>query len=324
MNQQPNINEDSEYCIPTIVNGVTNGNPTSVTVQKHSDLMKTRINNLRESINVHNKEKCSLSKKHRVILIGDSNLKGYACNIQSLLSDNYTLYSIVKPGSTTSELKESAKEEVSQLSHDDVIIICSGTNDFEPNKFAVTFHNIMNFVKNNDHTNIILLRVPFRYDRPNSISVNRNISVLNRKLQKLVKAFPHTSFLKTDKNRNLSTNHGLHLNKLGKKLVQHQIASLLHSIFKQKSSHPIILEWQGIQDDNNRTRDGIQDDNNQTCDGIQDNNQTCDGIQDDNNQTCNGKQNDNQTCDGIQALTSNRNTSHKSKLPVTRSNDFLW
>jgi hypothetical protein len=100
-------------------------------------------------------------KKHRVILIGDSNIKGYACNIQSLLSDNYILYSIVKPGSTTSELKESAKEQVSQPSHDDVIIICSGTNDYELNKFSVTVLNIMNFVKKNDHTNIILLNVPF-------------------------------------------------------------------------------------------------------------------------------------------------------------------
>ena len=132
----------------------------------------------------------------------------------------------------------------------------------------------------------------------------------------LVKAFPHTSFLKTDKNRNLSTNHGLHLNKLGKQLVQLQIASLLHSIFEQKSIHPITPEWQGIQDDNNQTCDenqagqGIQDDNNQTGDG----NQAGQGIQDDNNQTCYGNQ----------VLTSNRNTSRKRKLPVTRSNDFLW
>jgi hypothetical protein len=60
--QQPNINEDREYGIPTIVNGVTNENPTSGNVQKHSDLIKTHINNLRESINVHNREKCLLSK----------------------------------------------------------------------------------------------------------------------------------------------------------------------------------------------------------------------------------------------------------------------
>jgi len=60
--QKPSINEDGEGCIPTIVNGVTNVNPTSVTVPKYSDSTKNRINNLRETINVLNREKCSLSK----------------------------------------------------------------------------------------------------------------------------------------------------------------------------------------------------------------------------------------------------------------------
>ena len=67
--QEPSINEDGEYCIPTIVNGVTNVNPTSVAVPKYSDSTRIRINNLRETINVLNREKCSLSKKHRIILI---------------------------------------------------------------------------------------------------------------------------------------------------------------------------------------------------------------------------------------------------------------
>jgi lysophospholipase L1-like esterase len=96
-------------------------------------------------------------------------------------------------------------------------------------------HNIMNYVKSNSHTNIILMNVPYWYDIPNSISVNKIISVLNRKLEKLVKVFPHTSFLKTDTDRNLFTNHGLHLNKLGKQLVHHLIASYLYSIFEQKN-----------------------------------------------------------------------------------------
>ena len=78
------------------------------------------------------------------------------------------------------------------------------------------------------------MNVPLRYDVPNSLSVNRTISDLNRKLQKLVKVFPHASFLETDNNRNLFTNHGLHLNKLGKQLVNHQIASLLLITFEQK------------------------------------------------------------------------------------------
>ena len=83
---------------------------------------------------------------------------------------------------------------------------------------------------------------PFQYDLPNSICVKKNISILNRKLQKLVKVFPHASFLETDHNRNLFTNHGLHLNKLGKQLVNQHIASLLLITFDQKTSSPIILD----------------------------------------------------------------------------------
>ena len=112
------------------------------------------------------------------------------CNLKPLLSSNHELYSVVKPGYTTIELKETAKEEISQLSYDDLIVICSGTNDYELTELSLTLQNITNFVKNNNHTHIILMNVPFRYDLPNSISVNWNISILNRKLQKLVKVFP--------------------------------------------------------------------------------------------------------------------------------------
>jgi intracellular sulfur oxidation DsrE/DsrF family protein len=110
-------------------------------------------------ISIHSK------KKHRIILIGDSNIKGYMCNLKSLLSSNYELYSVVKPGSSTSELKETAKEEVSQLSHDDlIIIICSSSNDYELKEFSLTLQNITNFIKSNNHTNIVLTNVQLTYD----------------------------------------------------------------------------------------------------------------------------------------------------------------
>jgi len=85
------------------------------------------------------------------------------------------------------------------------------------------------------------MNVPLRYDLPNSTSVNSSISILNRKIKKLVKVFPHTSFLETEDNKNLFTNHGLHLNKFGKWLVTCQIASLLQSIFEHNTSVPKIL-----------------------------------------------------------------------------------
>ena len=61
-----------------------------------------------------------------------------------------------------------------------------------------------------------------------------------REVTETGKSFPHARFLETDNNRNLFTNHGLHLIKLGKQLVNHQIASFLLTTFEQKTS-PIIL-----------------------------------------------------------------------------------
>ena len=57
--------------------------------------------------------------------------------------NNYELYIVIKPGSGTSELKETAKEEVSQLSYDDLIVICNGSNGYELNEFSSTFRNVI-------------------------------------------------------------------------------------------------------------------------------------------------------------------------------------
>jgi hypothetical protein len=89
------------------------------------------------------------------------------------------------------------------------------------------------------------------YDLLNSTSVNRSISILNRKLKKLVKVFPYSSFLETANNRNLFTNHGLHINKSAKRLVIYQTASLLQSVFEHKTSVPTILGWHNEIQDNN-------------------------------------------------------------------------
>lgn len=183
------------------------------------------------------------------------------------------------------------------------------------------------------------------------------------------------SFVKTDMNRILYTNHGLHLNKIGKQLVHYQLVSFLDSTFEQKRSQPIILGSHKILDDNNLICDGkqmleiqevndvicgnqvcgIQDVNNITCDSnqrheIQEiNNLTCDSNQMqetkdvnntcDSNQrhkiqdfktTCNSNQihklhhDNNLTCDSNQIQTSSRNLNRNRRLPVIRSNDFLW
>jgi hypothetical protein len=224
---KPKKNEDGASPIPTIVNGVTSVNPNPKHMQEDSvptsDSITHLINNLSDSINVLNKTKCPPSGNHRIILIGDSHIRGYGNTLKPFLNSDYNLYSVVKPGSGTEELMASASEVIRRLSHDDLVVVCSGTNDYDLNNFPLTFRNIKNYIMSNNHTNILLMNVPFRYDLPNSSSINKNISLLNRRLQKLAKAFPHSSFLGTFDNRNLFTTHGLHRSKLGKKLVNLQL-----------------------------------------------------------------------------------------------------
>ena len=142
------------------------------------------------------------------------------------------------------------------------------------------------------------MKVPFRYDLPNSLSVNENISVLNRRLQKLTKAFPHSTFLGTLDNRNLFTTHGLHRGKLGKKLVNFQLAHLFLTIFNQKTSLPISIGWW----------DKCNDKCNDMC-----------------NDKCNDKCNNiNLPCDTEQVKIFRRNLNRNGKTPVTRSDDLLW
>ena len=141
-------NEDETSPIPTIVNGTTYVNSNPKHKQEDSDVTSDSfnhlINNLRDTINVHNKGKHLPLNKHRIILVGDSHVRGYVSSLQPLLNSDYDLYSVVKPGSGSNELKESAKEVIRQLSYDDLIVICSGTNDFELNGFSETFGTLRN------------------------------------------------------------------------------------------------------------------------------------------------------------------------------------
>ena len=158
--QKQRESENKTNYIPTIVNGLTNVTPTSETKLEDNVPTRNLLNELRETINSYNKEVGTVSKKHKVILIGDSNIRGYVYNLKPLLNNSYELYSVIKPGASTNELKDSAKEEISQLSYDDVIVICYGTNDYEVNNFSLTLQNIVNFLTNSNQTNIILMNLP--------------------------------------------------------------------------------------------------------------------------------------------------------------------
>jgi hypothetical protein len=107
-------NENWISPIPTIVNGVTNDNCKAEFTPNYNDEIGVIESKLAEIITVCNKN--ATSKKHKIIFMGDSHIRGYVSNLKSLLNNNFELHSIVKPGSSTNEFKETAKKEISQLS----------------------------------------------------------------------------------------------------------------------------------------------------------------------------------------------------------------
>jgi hypothetical protein len=101
----------------------------------------------------------------------------------------------------------------------------------------------MSFLTRHNHTNIILVKIPPRYDTVNDIHVNNDIKTFINKLVKCVKSFAYVRLLEVDQSRQFFTKHGLHLNGIGKELLSKQIVSLMYSILTAKAHPPIMLDW---------------------------------------------------------------------------------
>jgi len=160
--------------------------------------------------------KSSNRKDHKVLIIGDSHTRLCATNIKSEIRDKYDVQGLVKPDAGAGILVNTANSDITNLTKNDVVIFCGGANDIAKNNFKMALRHIRNFIKSNNHTNIILVSVPHTYDLMQSSCVNNEIRSFNRKLMKSVTAYQHASFLEMVSDRKLFTNHGLRLNGLGK------------------------------------------------------------------------------------------------------------
>jgi RNase H-fold protein (predicted Holliday junction resolvase) len=121
--------------------------------------------------------------------------------------------------------------------------VWGGTSEVGKNETINGLNQIKEFLKKNNHTNIIQMCVPHRFDLQENSSVNNEIEVFNRRLSKMIKIFNHTVLQQTDSSRELFTKHGLHMNKKGKKQTAEKIAASVKHILQDKIKEPICLTW---------------------------------------------------------------------------------
>jgi hypothetical protein len=99
--------------------------------------------------------------KHKVLIIGDSHLRGYCINKKTCINDRFQVSGFIKPG--TKIILEQTTNEIENLLPSDFIILSCGSNDIVKVKLSEIFSDILDFIKRVAHTKVILLTIPVRH-----------------------------------------------------------------------------------------------------------------------------------------------------------------
>jgi hypothetical protein len=75
---------------------------------------------------------------------------------------------------------------------------------------------IMEFLKANSHTNIVLANVLVCYNLSYHSQVDKEIRSYNKKLMEITKEYKQVALIEIDVDRKYHTQHDLHFSKLGK------------------------------------------------------------------------------------------------------------
>jgi RNase H-fold protein (predicted Holliday junction resolvase) len=181
--------------------------------------------------------------KHEILIIGNSHGRECASNVKYNLENDFEVQGVINPGAGLKEITNSVKYEIKLLTKKDVAVVWGGTSEVGKTETINDLNQIKEFIKKNNHTNIIQMCVPHRFDLQENSCVNNEIEVFNRRLSKLIKIFDHTVLQQTDSSRELFTKHGLHMNKKRKKQAAEKIAATIKHILQDKIKEPICLTW---------------------------------------------------------------------------------
>ena len=93
------IAEKSSKVIPTILNGILiyySNNKSSKDKTSKYDLKPNRVGTI--TLNKKKNDMNGQNSEHKIIMIGDSFLRGCAENVKTYINDRYEGFGIVKPG----------------------------------------------------------------------------------------------------------------------------------------------------------------------------------------------------------------------------------
>ncbi|PNF19709.1 hypothetical protein B7P43_G15347 [Cryptotermes secundus] len=181
--------------------------------------------------------------QHKVLMLGDSHLKGSVVKLRSELSPKFKVFGVIRLGAGAEQIVNSSAEDLQNLHSHDVVVLNAGANDVYKNNKGVALTQITKFIQRNYGTNIIILDIPQRYDLSSSSCVNSETEEFNRQLKKIATLYNHVSLLETNLKRECFKKHGLHWNSLGKTLVVKLISMQINKVLRKELLTPVNLTW---------------------------------------------------------------------------------
>ena len=148
----------------------------------------------------------------------------------------------VTPGSGMRHIKDASTGIIKQLTKEDVVVIWGGSNDIAKNNASTGMKYLLDLVINANHTNIILMSAPHRFDLMETSCVNLEIKNFNSKLSTKLERIGKVKLIEVDNDRTLYTGHGQHLNARGKESMAKKIASMIKCMLAKKTK-PIRTKW---------------------------------------------------------------------------------
>jgi hypothetical protein len=119
-----------------------------------------------------NTGKKAKSMKHRALLLGDSHARGCKDLTKKNLNKEFGFIGLVNPGAKSNDILNTNIDK--DMTKDDIVVECAGSNDISKNGANEGISNIINFVKKTSHTNIMVMEALHRHDLADWSCINKD------------------------------------------------------------------------------------------------------------------------------------------------------
>jgi hypothetical protein len=185
--------------------------------------------------------KCvSKKKEDKVTGVRGSHARGCVAKMTESRGKTFEVSRFVKLGASLVGISNIAREDISKLTKQDVIVVWEGTNDTWKNASRSSLQHITNFVKSSSHTNIFVMNVPHRYYWIAPSCVNSEVKVFNRKVQNKRVLLKNFRTVDVDINIEHFTQHGLHMKVSCEEKIARKISDVRKVVTRKKGNvcHP--------------------------------------------------------------------------------------